>query len=241
MYSAVEAKWNPLVVPEPSVMEISGGTIYNPSATASWSKTLEGMAAKTLGFSEANERKNEALPWIQGPRAKPPPRQIFLRWVDRSFDSGATLTNTFNRLVQFGWNLPEIIKGYDSITLFSCNVNMAWFHNFGSYLGIQLNADSNLLNSDMITSADGSNAGSSKVVSPTWLLPNANGAGTIDVSNMSNMGSPDPRNSAWAANIRGKSFGSLSVTLCDEGLAPLIYVGSTPGTAYYFYLVLLLQ
>lgn len=231
----------PSPVPQISVISTPSDLIYNPSASVSWSDTLEGMVKRNLGFAEANERKNESIPWTPVPRAKPPPRQLLLRWADRSFDSGATLTNKFSQINQFGWNLPENVSGFDSVTLFSATVNMTWFQNFGQYLGIQLDIDGAPLGSNMITTADGKNSATDKLVSPTWLVPNSGGSGAVDVTNISNMGSPDPRNSVWAINLRGRSFGSLTVTLGDESMLPLTYKGTPPATAFYFYMVLLLQ
>jgi len=207
-----------------------------------WNGVLNKLVENTLGFSAVNERQNQSVPWTPVPQAKPPPRMMLLRWQDRSFDSGTTLAAKYSELNQFGWNMPENISGFDSMTLFSMTTNMTWFQQFGQYLGVQLDLDGTPVGSNMITSADGRmNSGALKLVSPTWLAPNSAGSGAVDVTNTSNMGSPDPRNSVWAASLRGRSFGSVRVTLCDESLLPLAYVGSNPPTGFYFYIQLLLQ
>lgn len=241
-YAQQTRRWTPFdpTGPDITVLPSPSNLVFNSADNPSWSDTLKGVVAKTTGFAEINDRQNESVPWTVVPRAKKPPRLMFMRWQDRSSGASATLTNTFNNTNQFSWNLQESISGYDSLTLYSANLNMVWFTGFGQYLGIQLNGGSEMLGSGLVTSADGLSAG--KMVQPTWLVNNAGGsATTADVNNSSNMGSPDPRNSVWACSIRGKSFGSLGVTLCDETLQPLVYVGSTPMTAYYFNLALLLQ
>lgn len=205
----------------------------------SWNSQLIKSYENNKGYAEANDRRNENLPWEPTFKAKKLPRQMLLRWQDRSFDSGSTLTNTFNQLNQFGWNLNEIIEGYDTLTLYSITLNMAWFTQFGYYIGVQMQAGNEVLSAQMITSADFKSA--AKMVQPTWMAVNNAGAGTVPVNNTSNMGTPQPINSVWAASVRNKRFSSITVTLCDEGLKPLTYIGSTPGTAYEVNMLLLLQ
>jgi len=232
--------WQPFAPTVPTITQVEHGYSDRDQKGSQWNTHLLNTVADNLGIAQANDRRNENIPWEMSFRAKKLPRPIILEWTDRNFDGGATLTNTFNQLNQFGWNLPENVDGYDTLTLFSVDLNMAWFTGFGNALNISIalnNIDN--IGAGAITSKDASSG--AKLVSPTFFVQNAHGAATYAVNNTSNMGAPQPINSIWAASIRGKSFGSLLFKIGDETLKPFTYIGAPPGTAYFFNVTMLLQ
>lgn len=206
----------------------------------SWSDTLMERVDEVKGYTEANDRRVENIPFERTFRAKPIPRPMLLSWSDRSSDGGATLTNLFNQLNQFGWNLPEAVRnGYDTMTFFWYNMNNSWFatSTTAGMVGMELRVNNSFLGSGIITSKD---IKGTKIVNPSWILPNASASVQPNAIN-SYQGSPQPINSPFSVSIRGMDLTNLSIKLCDETLTPLAYVGSTPGTGYYFNLYVLLQ
>jgi hypothetical protein len=213
----------------------------NPTGPVmTWSDTLLERVQQVKGYTEANDRRVEDIAFERTFRAKPLPRAMLLSWADRNMDGGATLTNMFNQLNQFGWNLPEAVRnGYDTMTFFWYNMNNSWFatSTTAGMCGMELKVNNSFLGSGIITSKD---LKGNKIVNPTWVLPNA--SATVQPNAINNyQGNPQPINSPFSVSIRGLDLSNLSVRLCDETLTPLTYVGTTPGSTYYFNLYLLLQ
>lgn len=213
----------------------------NPTGPAtSWNDTLLQRVLQVQGYTESNDRRVEDVPFERTFRAKPIPRAMLLSWADRNADGGATLTNLFNQLNQFGWNLPEAVRnGYDTMTFFWYNMNNAWFatSTTAGMVGMEVRINNSVLGSGIITSKD---INGKKIVNPTWILPNSQATVQPNAIN-SYQGSPQPINSPFSASIRGMDLTNLSIRLCDETLTPLAYIGSTPASSYYFNLYVLLQ
>lgn len=213
------------------------GNSNNPT----WNEVLEEKVAAVRGYTEANDRMVEGVPFEQSFRAKPIPKLLLLRWQDRTNDAGTNTSNAFHQYNRFGWNLPEAIwNGFDTMTYFLCTMNDTFYlpSTNSGLLGIQVNVNKAMLGSGIITSAD--NKSGAKMVSPTFLVPNV-GNSVQPVSTNFAQGCPYPINSPWSTNIRGQPLTNIELTLTDENLAPLPFNTGSPTNPYFFNLCLLLQ
>lgn len=180
--------------------------MVNQAAQGAFSKALESALGTAQVYRDTNDPMYEEVPYESTSRAKPIPRLMVLRYADADI-----ITTNY---VQFGWKLPQMIDGYNRMTLVCINTNMTYYNTPGGMMGIQMQFEGGAtLSSNMISSAvRKGNAG----YLPTFLVPNA-----INTSNSApQFCLLDYGEKPFSVNIRGVKSDSLQVILGDESFQP---------------------
>lgn len=111
-----------------------------------WDSHLSERYQNQDGYTQSNVRDNENMGYEPTYRAKPIPRNLILRWEDRTAPSSAD-----SQKQSFSFNLPREINGYNTMTLTHASYNPNWFVNMGALLCIGMDP---IKTSASITSLD---------------------------------------------------------------------------------------
>lgn len=169
--------------------------------------------------SEANDKNNPLLPYEDTYLAKYLPRLVFLRWSDAVEYGSGNLQYT-----QWKWKLPEIMRGYNKVSLVSIDYNRGYFTSPGRYICLEIRE---LQKSIPYTTLDTGE----KLLSPTYIVPDRTSAPEFYTMQFDD--------SPQQSSCKGLSLDSLTVRLGDESLAPLVY--NAPSGTFYCNVLLYFQ
>lgn len=145
------------------------------------------------------------------------PLYLLCRWQDST--GNATSKNYHSWL----WTLDEAIDGYSLCTVISCTMSSLYSsNNLLQLLGVAINEFGPTARNTKSTSL-----GSSVSVSPTFMIPNIVYASTATQNPQASLDNyfayyDGSYSGPICCDVRGLTFRTMTVTLCDESLAVLV-------------------